>query len=569
MAANRNRFTRAAAGDLSMPVGFRFRPTEEELIDHYLLMKLEGKDYLVSDVIREINICNHEPRDLPGFSLLKSDDQEWYFFSTYKKNSRNQTERATKEGFWKITGAQKPVKTQDNRTIIGKKRILTFYRGTVRNSQRTNWGMHEYYIPQTNPNANQRDFVLCCVKKKLGENVDAANWDVESITYNNESDFENQLLRALGMDIEEEHTQQQQSMDYFEREEGRMLASAPGNNDYHGLQSAFGADEPDDKFAEFLNSIIVDGDQDETTHANIFNDSTHPDTTHANIFNVSTHPDTTHANIFNDSTLPQSIMSVYFEDEALSSDADTEVLLAQEMSLQMLSEPPVDSSHSRRQEGVMLYQTQAASSVNVVPKPQTDHLQVVTDEHSVTHRGQLVNDEHSGTHQRTSRPQRESRHNNALNVKNASSVDVDAELRQLKCIRLAPDEYYNNERTRGRTYPTSALEALSKQKELKQQQSKAKEAAELRAAVDFPPKLTSITKSNKEAEVAQGNNAEKGVKQTQNTTTTCNWKGCSFISWETSPPLTSPPSEYFFNMVLGIIMFCFFAWLVVLYGQWC
>ncbi|XP_048422213.1 protein NTM1-like 9 isoform X3 [Pyrus x bretschneideri] len=567
MAANRNRFTRAAAGDLTMPLGFRFRPTEEELIDYYLQMKLEGKDYLVSDVIREINICSHEPWDLPGFSLIKSDDQEWYFFSTYKKNNRNQTERATKNGFWKITGAQKPVKTQDNRTIIGKKRILTFYRGTVRNSQRTNWGMHEYYIPQTNPNANQRDFVLCCVKKKLGENVDAANCDEgEYITYNNESDFENQLLRALGMDIEEEHTQQQQSMDYFEREEGRMLASAPGNNDYHGLQYAFGADEPDDKFAEFLNSIIVDRDQDETTHANIFNDSTHPDTTHANIFNVSTHPDTTHANIFNDSTLPESITRVYFEDEALSSDADTEILLAQEMSLQMLSEPPVDSSHSRRQEGVMLCQAQAASSVNVVPKPQTDHLQVVTDEHSGIHRRQLVNDEHSGTHQRTSRPQRESRHNNALNVKNASSVDVDAELPQIKCIRLAPDEYYNNERTRRRTNPTSALEALSKQKELKQQQSKAKEAAELRAAVDFPPKLTSISKSNKEAEVAQGNNAEKGVKQTQNTTITCNWKGCSFISWETSPPLTSPPSEYLFNMFLGIIMFCFFAWQVILYG---
>ena len=143
----------------------------------------------------------------------------------------------------------------------------------------------------------------------------------------------------------------------------------------------------------------------------------------------------------------------------------------------MLSEcePQFDSSHSRRQEGVMLYQTQAASSVNVVPKPQIDRLQVVTDEHSGTHRRQLVNDEHSGTHQRTSRPQRESRHNNALNVKNASSVNVDAELPQINGIRFAPDEYYNNERTRGRTYPTSALEALSKQKELKQQQSKVSE----------------------------------------------------------------------------------------------
>ncbi|KAB2597947.1 NAC domain-containing protein 71-like [Pyrus ussuriensis x Pyrus communis] len=192
----------------------------------------------------------------------------------------------------------------------------------------------------------------------------------------------------------------------------------------------------------------------------------------------------------------------------------------------MLSEPPVDSSHPRRQEGVMLYQKRAASPVNVVPN------QLVTDELSGTRR-QLVNDKHSGTHQRTSRLQRESRHSNALNVKNASSVDVDAELPQINRSQLAPEEYHNNERTRRRTYPTSALEALSKQKELKQQQSKVKEAAEPRAAVDFPSKKTSITESNKEAEVAQGNNAKKGMKQTQNATTASNWKGCSFISWKT------------------------------------
>nr|AUZ96450.1 NAC domain class transcription factor [Malus domestica] len=511
MAANRNRFTRAAAGDLSMPVGFRFRPTEEELIDHYLLMKLEGKDYLVSDVIREINICNHEPRDLPGFSLLKSDDQEWYFFSTYKKNSRNQTERATKEGFWKITGAQKPVKTQDNRTIIGKKRILTFYRGTVRNSQRTNWGMHEYYIPQTNPNANQRDFVLCYVKKKSGKNTDVATGDEgESSNYNNAHDFENQLQPARNMHVEEERTQPPPNPDIFQRELDSMLGHTRGNNDYHGTQSAPGANESDGDSEEFVNGLFGDdpyqGYSEEITHNNVFNDS----------------------------TLPQSPRKVYLKDCGVSSGSATEVQHAVD-----------EEGQSQGGKGVPLRNRiliQAASSTNVLPKPQTDRLQSVSDEDSGA-----------------SRPIK----------KSASSVDVDADSLQINSIQLASDEYYNNERTRRRTYPTSALEALSKQKELKQQQSKAKEAAELRAAVDFPPKLTSITKSNKEAEVAQGNNAEKGVKQTQNTTTTCNWKGCSFISWETSPPLTSPPSEYFFNMVLGIIMFCFFAWLVVLYGQWC
>ncbi|XP_068316024.1 uncharacterized protein [Pyrus communis] len=288
--------------------------------------------------------------------------------------------------------------------------------------------MHEYYIPQTNPNVNQGDLVLCCVRKKSGEKVDAVNChELESSTNNNASDFGNQQLLAPRMDIEEEHTPQQQSMDIFERAKRRMLS-----NDYH----------------------------------------------------------------------------------------------EKETSLQMLSEPPVDSSHPRRQDVVMLYQKRAASPVNVVPN------QLVTDELSGTRR-QLVNDKHSGTHQRTSRLQRESRHSNALNVKNASSVDVDAELPQINRSQLAPEEYHNNERTRRRTYATSALEALSKQKELKQQQSKVKEAAEPRAAVDFPPKKTSITESNKEAKVAQGNNAKKGMKQTQNATTAGNWKGCSFISWKT------------------------------------
>ncbi|KAM2647826.1 hypothetical protein TB1_001029 [Malus domestica] len=189
MAPNGSRFTRASAGDILVPVGFRFRPTEEELVHYYLQMKLEGMDYIVSDVISEIDICNHEPRDLPGLSLVKSDDQEWYFFSTYKKRSKNQIVRATKEGFWKVTGERKQVKTEDKRSVIGEKRILTFKQGRVRNPQNTDW----------------RDLVVCCVKKKSGENVDAANChERESSTYNNNaSDFENQQLLAPRMDIEE------------------------------------------------------------------------------------------------------------------------------------------------------------------------------------------------------------------------------------------------------------------------------------------------------------------------------------------------------------------------------
>jgi len=54
----------------SMFPGFRFSPTDEELISYYLKKKLEGSDKCV-EVISEVEIWKHEPWDLPGtFSLF-------------------------------------------------------------------------------------------------------------------------------------------------------------------------------------------------------------------------------------------------------------------------------------------------------------------------------------------------------------------------------------------------------------------------------------------------------------------------------------------------------------------
>ncbi|KAM1140983.1 hypothetical protein ACFX19_041706 [Malus domestica] len=511
MASNGIRFTRVEVEGLLLPVGYRFHPTEEELISHYLKLKLRGKDSLVSDAIREINICKYEPRELPAISLIKSDD-EWYFYNRpiYKKNNRNEVERATATGFWKSTGKEKIVKDRDNK-IIGKKRILTFRQGRGSNAPITNWVMHEFSIPQINPNANQRDFVLCYVKKKSGKNTDVATCDEgESSNYNNAHDFENQLQPAHNMHVEEERTHPPPNPDIFQWHMGSMLGHTRGNNDYHGTQSAPGANESDGDSEEFVNTVIVDPYEDFSQQI-------------------------THANVLNNSTLPQSPRKVYLKDCGVSSGSATEVQHAVEL----------EEGQSQGGKGVPLRNRiliQAASSTNVLPKPQTDRLQSVSDEDSGA-----------------SRPIK----------KSASSVDVDADSLQINSIQLASDEYYNNERTRRRTYPTSALLALGKPNELEQQQSKAKVAAERQAAVDFPPKRNFITESNKDAEAVQGNKTEKGLKQTHNATTAGNWMSCSFISWETSPPLTSPPSVYLFNTVLGAILFFVFAWEVVLYGQWC
>ena len=50
----------------SLPLGFRFRPTDVELVNHYLKGKISGRIKSEVEVIPEIDVCKYEPCDLPG-----------------------------------------------------------------------------------------------------------------------------------------------------------------------------------------------------------------------------------------------------------------------------------------------------------------------------------------------------------------------------------------------------------------------------------------------------------------------------------------------------------------------
>ncbi|CAO2812752.1 unnamed protein product [Amaranthus hypochondriacus] len=154
----------------SMFPGFRFSPTDEELILYYLKKKLDGYDKCV-EVIAELDICRYEPWDLPSKAIIKS-DQEWFFFSPRGKKYPNgsQSKRATEIGYWKATGKERAVKSGSN--IIGTKRTLVFHIGRAPKGERTEWIMHEYCVSGKGQDA----LVVCRLRRKCDYHaVDGAN----------------------------------------------------------------------------------------------------------------------------------------------------------------------------------------------------------------------------------------------------------------------------------------------------------------------------------------------------------------------------------------------------------
>ncbi|CAM0880627.1 unnamed protein product [Alopecurus aequalis] len=158
-----------------LPPGFRFQPTDQEIIVCYLSKKVASAAAAVTSIIADVDIYKFDPWDLPERAMFG--EGEWFFFSPRDRKYPNgaRPNRTAGSGYWKATGTDKPILSDAGARCVGVKKALVFYQGRSPRGTKTEWVMHEYRLLHADAGAARHkphdsmrldDWVLCRVRKK-------------------------------------------------------------------------------------------------------------------------------------------------------------------------------------------------------------------------------------------------------------------------------------------------------------------------------------------------------------------------------------------------------------------
>ncbi|KAH0671111.1 hypothetical protein KY290_024164 [Solanum tuberosum] len=175
-----------------LPPGFRFHPTDEELIMYYLRYQATSRPCPVS-IIPEIDVYKFDPWELP--EKAEFGENEWYFFTPRDRKYPNgvRPNRAAVSGYWKATGTDKAIYSANK--YVGIKKALVFYKGKPPKGVKTDWIMHEYRLSDSKSQTYSKqsgsmrldDWVLCRIykKKNLGKTIEMMKVEEEELEAQN------------------------------------------------------------------------------------------------------------------------------------------------------------------------------------------------------------------------------------------------------------------------------------------------------------------------------------------------------------------------------------------------
>ncbi|ONK59522.1 uncharacterized protein A4U43_C08F7290 [Asparagus officinalis] len=146
-----------------LPIGFRFCPTGDVVIRHFVRNKVLGAPLPINP-IKEIDVYLFEPEELP--ITMSNGDEIWMYFFVYM--AEENSDRSTPKGYWKLDVSDEPIKDSDTKEIIGLKNTFIYYRKELGPNGRykTNWTMQEFQATNIEnlKDPKMKNWVICKIE---------------------------------------------------------------------------------------------------------------------------------------------------------------------------------------------------------------------------------------------------------------------------------------------------------------------------------------------------------------------------------------------------------------------
>ncbi|CAH9077654.1 unnamed protein product [Cuscuta epithymum] len=148
-----------------MPIGYKFLPTDEELVEHYLMNKVFLRPIPANNIIQDIHTDELYSKSPKSLVENLAGEREWYFFILeddyyYGKVVKNRVVVGSEKGFWSSMG-EEPICNSEG-DVLGYKIHFTFFSA---GSKKTHWRMEKYRLPacQYNNAVDQEPIIIIII----------------------------------------------------------------------------------------------------------------------------------------------------------------------------------------------------------------------------------------------------------------------------------------------------------------------------------------------------------------------------------------------------------------------
>ncbi|KAL9362693.1 hypothetical protein Peur_045478 [Populus x canadensis] len=160
------------------PVGWRFNPSDIELLDYYLRARKYGGGAICEGIFGDFDLYKYDPQDLPQDKVHRHCNGRMYIFTPIYKlhiNGARKGKRNTPNGHWKMNSSPIPIIENNDGQTIGTRSSLVFF---DKDKRKTRWLMYEFRLvdpPQTIENEGMLDHcVLAVVYRSKEDRLDTA-----------------------------------------------------------------------------------------------------------------------------------------------------------------------------------------------------------------------------------------------------------------------------------------------------------------------------------------------------------------------------------------------------------